>query len=126
MNINFSIESIYDLFLNYPRKRKKSDIYEQDYCNALEIYNQLRNDLKFTNYEYQINFSKDQYYMNYENDNNSTYDETFNLDDGEIIYDFLNRELTNHEIYTKIIRNAIESEKTFIHKFDINLIPNIK
>jgi hypothetical protein len=127
LNLNITIDYFHELFQNYPGKRKKIERSEDQLIREAEILNQLKDDLKLVHID--KNIKSVEYDMITDNEINSTYDETLDLDeiaekeDNNII---LTKEFTKEEIFTKIIQNAIESEKTFIHKFETNLIPNNK
>jgi len=128
LNLNITIDSVHELFQNYTGKRKKINRKEDKLIREAEILKQIKEDLKLAHIDKNKLLLLDNDMIT-DNEINSTYDKSLDLndisekDDNNII---LSKEFTNEEIFTKIIKNAIESEKTFIHKFETNLLSNNK
>jgi hypothetical protein len=113
---------INEYYKGYPRKKKKIN---ENLFTESDILDQVKEDMKHLKIECNRKILENE--MITDNDFNSTYDsglidDSFELD--SLI--FYQREMTKEEINNKIIKNAIESEKTFIKKFEYNKQPNDK
>ncbi len=117
------MDTIKEYYTSYPRKKKK--VMNLSIYSDSEILDQVKEDMKHLKIE--CNRKQIENEMISDLEFNSTYDtglidDSFELDSLLLIQ----REMTKEEINNKIIKNAIESEKTLIQKFEYMKQPNEK